>query len=105
MADVRFVPKSTTKSGSKMAGALALVGALAGAGAVQTVPINRRGGAFAAILDGHVDPRALILTAKLADGAVTAVCPADFAAPVSKNQARFRISTVPATSIASCTFS
>ena len=34
MADVRFVPKSTTKSASKMAGALALVGALAGAGAL-----------------------------------------------------------------------
>jgi len=34
MADVRFVPKSATKSGSKMAGALALVGALAGAGAL-----------------------------------------------------------------------
>jgi hypothetical protein len=34
MADVRFVPKSATKSASKMAGALALVGALAGAGAL-----------------------------------------------------------------------
>jgi hypothetical protein len=34
MADVRFVPKSATRSGSKMAGALALVGALAGAGAL-----------------------------------------------------------------------
>ena len=35
MADVRFVGKSATKSGSrKMAGALALVGALAGAGAL-----------------------------------------------------------------------
>src|SRR5947208_15874040 len=35
MADVRFVGKSATKSGSKkMAGALALMGALAGAGAL-----------------------------------------------------------------------
>ena len=34
MADVRFVPKSATKSTGKMAGALALVGALAGAGAL-----------------------------------------------------------------------
>ena len=35
MADVRFVGKSATKSGSKkMTGALALLGALAGAGAL-----------------------------------------------------------------------
>ncbi|HEX4437942.1 MAG TPA: hypothetical protein VH061_14225 [Solirubrobacteraceae bacterium] len=41
---------------------------LTGADAVQTVPINRHGGAFAAILDGRIDPRALVLTAKLTDG-------------------------------------
>lgn len=34
MADVRFVPKSATKPATRMAGALALVGALAGAGAL-----------------------------------------------------------------------
>jgi hypothetical protein len=42
---------------------------LAGAGSVRAVPINRHGGSFAAILDGHVDPRTLVLTARLADGA------------------------------------
>jgi hypothetical protein len=34
MADVRFVPKSAAKQPSKVVGALALVGALAGAGAL-----------------------------------------------------------------------
>ena len=34
MADVRFVPKAATRSTRKMAGALALVGALAGSGAL-----------------------------------------------------------------------
>jgi hypothetical protein len=42
--------------------------ALSGAGAARAVPINRQGGAFAAILDGHIDPRALVLTAKLING-------------------------------------
>jgi hypothetical protein len=42
---------------------------LAGAGAVQAVPINRHGGAFAAVLDGHIDPRGMVLTAKLTSGA------------------------------------
>jgi hypothetical protein len=38
-----------------------------GAG-VSSVPIDRHGGAFAAVLDGHVDPRSLTLKAQLADG-------------------------------------
>ncbi len=42
---------------------------LAGAGATRTVAIDRQGGAFAAILDGRIDPRALTLTAKLTGGA------------------------------------
>lgn len=41
---------------------------LSGAGAPRSVPIDRRGGVFLAVLDGHVDPRALKLTALLADG-------------------------------------
>lgn len=41
---------------------------LSGAFAARAVPINRQGGAFAAILDGHIDPRALVLTAKLTNG-------------------------------------
>jgi hypothetical protein len=45
--------------------------ALSGAGAARGVPINRHGGAFAAILDGHIDPRALLLTATLANGTTT----------------------------------
>jgi hypothetical protein len=45
--------------------------ALSGAGAVQAVQIDRNGGAFAAILDGHIDPRGLILTAKLVGGATS----------------------------------
>jgi hypothetical protein len=43
---------------------------LAGAGAARTLEIDRRGGAFMAVLDGHVDPRSLTLTAKLRDGAI-----------------------------------
>jgi hypothetical protein len=41
---------------------------LHGAGAARTVPINRHGGAFEAVLDGHVDPRSLSLTATLRGG-------------------------------------
>jgi hypothetical protein len=43
---------------------------LAGAGAARILEIDRRGGAFMAVLDGHVDPRSLTLTARLRDGAV-----------------------------------
>ncbi len=43
---------------------------LSGAGAARTLPIDRRGGAFVAVLDGHVDPRSLTLTAKLRTGAL-----------------------------------
>jgi hypothetical protein len=43
---------------------------LSGAGATRTLPINYRGGAFAAVLDGHVDPGSLTLTAKLRTGAL-----------------------------------
>jgi hypothetical protein len=43
---------------------------LAGDGAARTLEIDRRGGAFMAVLDGHVDPRSLTLTAKLRDGAI-----------------------------------
>ncbi|HEY4809918.1 MAG TPA: hypothetical protein VIH71_02555, partial [Solirubrobacteraceae bacterium] len=41
---------------------------LTGAGIAQTLAIDHRGGAFMAVLSGHVDPRSLTLTAKLADG-------------------------------------
>jgi hypothetical protein len=43
---------------------------LSGAGAARTLTIDRKGGAFMAVLDGHVDPRALTLTATLRTGAV-----------------------------------
>ena len=45
---------------------LALV--LGGAGAPRRIVIDREGGGFLAVLDGHVDPRALTLTAVLRDG-------------------------------------
>lgn len=41
---------------------------LKGAGAPRSVPIDPHGGAFLAVLDGHVDPRSLKLTAALRDG-------------------------------------
>jgi hypothetical protein len=41
---------------------------LTGAGAPRTLAINRRGGVFLAVLDGHVDPRSLTLLAHLRDG-------------------------------------
>jgi hypothetical protein len=41
---------------------------LSGAGAARPVAIDRHGGSFAAILDGHVDPRSLVLTAQLTGG-------------------------------------
>jgi hypothetical protein len=41
---------------------------LAGAGATRAVPIDPHGGAFLAVLDGHVDPRSLTLTARLRSG-------------------------------------
>lgn len=41
---------------------------LTGAGRSQAVPIDRQGGGFAAVLDGHVDPRSLTLLAHLGDG-------------------------------------
>lgn len=41
---------------------------LSGAGATRGVPIDRRGGSFLAVLDGHVDPRSLALTAMLSNG-------------------------------------
>ncbi len=45
---------------------------LTGAGAARTLAIDRQGGAFMAVLDGHVDPRSLTLTATLHGGAVLA---------------------------------
>ncbi|HKH78602.1 MAG TPA: hypothetical protein VJ996_01195, partial [Solirubrobacteraceae bacterium] len=45
---------------------------LAGAGPTQTLAIDPRGGAFVAVLDGHVDPRSLTLTAILRSGGVLA---------------------------------
>jgi hypothetical protein len=41
---------------------------LTGAGAARTLPIDPHGGVFLAVLDGHLDPRTLTLTARLADG-------------------------------------
>jgi hypothetical protein len=43
---------------------------LTGAGAARTLAIDRRGGAFMAVLDGHADPRSLTLSATLHTGAV-----------------------------------
>ncbi len=42
---------------------------LSGAGAPRNVAIDPHGGAFIAVLDGHVNPRSLTLTAYLHDGA------------------------------------
>ncbi len=42
---------------------------LTGAGAARALAIDRSGGAFMAVLNGHVDPRSLTLTAKLSTGA------------------------------------
>jgi hypothetical protein len=41
---------------------------LTGAGNARALAIDRRGGAFMAVLNGHVDPGSLTLTAKLTDG-------------------------------------
>ena len=41
---------------------------LAGAGPERTLQIDPHGGVFMAVLDGHVDPRSLTLTAHLKDG-------------------------------------
>jgi hypothetical protein len=41
---------------------------LNGAGAPRAVPIDTHGGVFLAVLDGHVNPHALTLTAQLRDG-------------------------------------
>lgn len=41
---------------------------LAGSGSVRRLSINRHGGSFLAVLDGHVDPASLTLTAGLNDG-------------------------------------
>jgi hypothetical protein len=41
---------------------------LTGAGAPRRLAIDRHGGVFLAVLDGHVDPRSLTLTARLRDG-------------------------------------
>jgi hypothetical protein len=41
---------------------------LSGAGATRAVPIDPHGGVFVAVLDGHVDPHSLTLTAHLRDG-------------------------------------
>jgi hypothetical protein len=43
---------------------------LTGAGPARTLQIDRRGGGFLAVLDGHVDPQSLSLTAHLSGGAV-----------------------------------
>jgi hypothetical protein len=42
---------------------------LTGAGVPQRLAIDSHGGVFLAVLDGHVDPRSLTLTARLRDGA------------------------------------
>jgi hypothetical protein len=42
---------------------------LTGAGAPRQLAIDPHGGVFLAVLDGHVDPRSLTLTARLRDGA------------------------------------
>jgi hypothetical protein len=42
---------------------------LSGAGSPRALTIDRREGVFLAVLDGHVDPRGLTLSAKLRDGA------------------------------------
>ncbi len=41
---------------------------LTGAGPARRLAIDPRGGVFLAVLDGHVDPRSLTLTARLHDG-------------------------------------
>jgi hypothetical protein len=41
---------------------------LEGAGSTRRLPIDRHGGSFLAVLDGHVDPASLTLTASLDDG-------------------------------------
>lgn len=41
---------------------------LSGAGATHPLAIDRHGGVFIAVLDGHIDPRSLTLTAHLRDG-------------------------------------
>jgi hypothetical protein len=41
---------------------------LSGAGATRSLQIDPRGGAFVAVLDGHIDPRSLTLTATLRNG-------------------------------------
>jgi hypothetical protein len=41
---------------------------LTGAGSTQALAIDPRGGVFLAVLDGHVDPRSLTLSARLRDG-------------------------------------
>jgi hypothetical protein len=41
---------------------------LSGAGASRRLAIDPHGGVFLAVLDGHVDPRSLTLTARLRDG-------------------------------------
>jgi hypothetical protein len=41
---------------------------LTGAGAARALAIDRRGGVFMAVLDGHIDPRALTLSATLRSG-------------------------------------
>ena len=43
---------------------------LTGAGPARALPVDPHGGVFLAVLDGHVDPRALRLTARLRDGHV-----------------------------------
>ncbi len=43
---------------------------LSGAGAPRLLPIDVHGGVFLAVLDGHVDPHSLMLTARLRDGQV-----------------------------------
>jgi hypothetical protein len=45
---------------------------LTGAGAPRRLAIDPHGGVFLAVLDGHVDPRSLTLTARLRDGASAA---------------------------------
>ena len=76
----RFVPGSGERTGFPWGNAPArtlVYGAadpsvrslkVSGPGGARSVTINRRGGTFLAVLDGHVDPRSLTLTASLRDG-------------------------------------
>jgi hypothetical protein len=69
--DGRFVPWGSSPARTIVYGVAAprvQSLSLSGAGGQRALAIDRDGGAFAVVLDGHVDPRSLRLTATLADG-------------------------------------